>query len=77
MMCVVYTIYRKVGIRLDARVHCMYSHNHEICDEFRTLYLVVCCVICVLLSSPKHSTLICLLDGEASLFKRDKYILEN
>lgn len=79
VMCVVYTIYRKVEIRLDARVHCMYSDNHEICDEFRTLYLVYQCivVICVLLSSPKHSTLICLLDRETSLFKRDKYILEN
>lgn len=56
VMCVVYTIYRKVGIRLDARVHCMYSHNHEICDEFRTLYLVYQCVVWYVCSYHRQNT---------------------
>lgn len=53
----VYTIYRKIGIRLDARVDYMYrkySYNRKICDEFRTLYFRR---LCALLSSAKHSPL--------------------
>lgn len=52
----VYTIYRKIGIRLNARVDYMYrkySYNRKICDEFRTLYFRR---LCALLSSAKHSS---------------------